>query len=125
MMADILLYNGDIVSDLYGDISLVTSHEEIIQSAINNIYTVYGENKFHRTLGNKIYNERLKSADSSLELIRKYCMDAVMTDNRVMSVRSIEATYDENNRHNVFISFSIMVADGKESVLSSTITIHI
>ncbi len=124
-MADILLDNGDITPSLYGDIAVVTSYDEIIQSAINNIYTIYGENIFHPTLGNKIYGERLKISQNSLDLVKKNCIDVIMTDDRILHVQSINARYDDDDKHNIYISFTIVISGDNKSVSSSSIKIYV
>ena len=121
-MADIFLNNGDISSSMYGDIAVVTSYDDITQSAANNILTVYGENQFHPNIGNMARLRRLKVADSSLETIQKDCINAIMTDNRIESVVSMIASYDEENANNVNISFTIKAIDG--TLMSNNITIN-
>lgn len=122
-MADIFLSNGDIPTTIYGDVAVVESYDEITQSAINNILTVYGENEYHTELGNMVYKRRLKFSSSSIETIKKDCINAIMIDERIDSVLSIKVSYDDDNKNNVNIEFTIKTVDG--TVTSSAIIIVI
>ena len=123
ILSDILFNNGDINNTIYGDISIITSYDEITQSAINNIYTIYGENQYHKNIGNAAYNRRLKISDSCLSIIEKDCINAIMIDDRIKKVISMVATRDKDNLYNVNVSFIIQAQD--DTLMSSNIKIYI
>lgn len=120
-MADILLKNGDISATPYGDIAVVTSYDEITQSAIDNILTIYGENQYHTDIGNMAYKRRLKISNSGLDIVKQDCINAILMDDRIDSVVSINAEYDKDNANNINISFVIKSTDG--TLMSNSITI--
>lgn len=122
-MADLFLTNGDISNTLFGDIGVVESYDEITQSAVNNVLTILGENQYHSDIGNMAHRRRLKSSDSNLDLVMKDCIDAILVDTRVDSVASITASYDNDNKNNINIAFTIKTTDG--TITSSTIIITI
>lgn len=123
-MADILFVNGDVSNTMYGDIAVVSSYDDITQFAINNILTIFGENEFHPEIGNMAYKRRLKVSDNSLRTIEKDCINATMqSDDRIDSVVSMNASYDDNNPNNVNIVFVIKAIDG--TLMSNNITISI
>ena len=121
-MSDIMLNNGDILNTIFGDVSVANEDEDIIQSAINNVLTIYGENEFHPDLGNTIYNDRNKLSSSNLVLIQDACKSAIeLNDDRVKQVTSITATKDADIYGSCIISFILETTDSK--VLSSSTTI--
>ena len=122
-MADIFLTNGDVATTIYGDIAVVESYDEITQSAVNNVLTIYGENQYHTDIGNMAYKRRLKLANSSIDTIKKDCVDAIMMDDRVSEVVSVDAYYDESNKNNIHISFVIKSIDGIPMSSSVILTI--
>lgn len=122
-MADIFLTNGDVATTIYGDIAVVESYDEITQSAVNNVLTIYGENQYHTDIGNMAYKRRLKLANSSIDTIKKDCIDAIMMDDRVSEVVSVDAYYDESNKNNIHISFVIKSIDGTPMSSSVILTI--
>ena len=122
-MADIFLTNGDVATTIYGDIAVIESYDEITQSAVNNVLTVYGENQYHTNIGNMAYKRRLKLANSSIDTIKKDCIDAIMIDDRVSEVVSVDAYYDESNKNNIYISFVIKSIDG--TLMSSSVILTI
>lgn len=121
-MADILLSNGDIDVSPYADLAIVQSYDEITQSAINNILTIYGENQFHPDIGNMVHNKRLKISNGGLATIIQDCSNAVMQDDRVAAVKSLTAEIDPDNNTKVNITFTLMAVDG--TLLSSMIAIY-
>lgn len=121
-MADILLSNGDIDVSPYSDLAIVQSYDEITQSAINNILTIYGENQFHPDIGNMVHNKRLKISNGGLATIIQDCSNAVMQDDRVAAVKSLTAEIDSDNNTKVNITFTLMAVDG--TLLSSMIAIY-
>lgn len=121
-MADILLSNGDIDVSPYADLAIVQSYDEITQSAINNILTIYGENQFHPDIGNMVHNKRLKISKGGLATIIQDCSNAIMQDDRVAAVKSLTAEIDPDNNTKVNITFTLMAVDG--TLLSSMIAIY-
>lgn len=96
-MIDILLRDGDLVADRYGDILLCHDEsEDIIQTANNNILLRYKGNKFHNELGNRVYNNRIKSNEGGIAIIQSECINAIMNDPRVRDVSSIDVTILED-----------------------------
>lgn len=96
-MIDILLRNGDLVAGRYGDISLCEDEsEDIVQTANDNILLRYGDNKFHKELGNKIYARRKKANQSGIEMIRAECINAIRHDHRVKEIKRINVTLLED-----------------------------
>lgn len=111
-MADIYLNSdGDIEATNFGDIAVVTSYDEITQTAVNNIKLIYGEDQFHIDIGNMAYNRRLKISESSLEVIKNDCISAVLKDTRVDKVISMTISYDDTP-NTLDIAFTLMVIDG-------------
>ena len=91
-MADIALVNRDIVASEFGDILIANDDDDIIQTAINNIMAIYGENEFHSEIGNTVYNGRYKMSENGLKEIANHCKDAIMRDYRVANVIEVIAT---------------------------------
>jgi hypothetical protein len=92
-MLDILLRDGDLVAGKYGDISLCEDeNEDVVQTANNNILLRYGNNKFHKELGNKVYNLRKKSNQSGIEMIQAECINAIHSDNRIREIKRVDVT---------------------------------
>lgn len=122
-MADIYLENGDLAATMFSDIAIVEGDDEILQMAIHNIRTIYGENQFHDEIGNKVYGRRLKVVDSDADVIVKDCINAIMQDDRIQSVTEMSVYSDEYDRHNLEIQFILLTTSG--SSISSTIQIQI
>ena len=111
-MADIYLNSdGDIEATNFGDIAVVTSYDEITQTAVNNIKLIYGEDQFHADIGNMAYNRRLKISESSLEVIKNDCISAVLKDTRVDKVVSMTVSYSDIP-NTLDIAFTLIVIDG-------------
>lgn len=122
-MGDIALVNGEIVRSQYGDISITTSdNDDIIQQAINSIYTKFGEMYLHPELGNKMLNGRYKIADDMSD-VEADCQEAMMYDERIDSVDEISIVRSSRIRGSVDINFTITTIYG--DVLSSDITVNI
>lgn len=121
-MGDIALVNGDIVVSQFDDISLVLDdNEDILQQAINNINTIYGEVIDHPTIGNMLFNNRNK-IKSDLSDIETYCEDAISSDERIDSVEDIVATRVKDTDM-VNISFTLLTIYGDTISSSSNISI--
>jgi hypothetical protein len=97
-MSDLLLYNGDLVADKYGDITLcIDEDSDVIQMANMNILLRFNSNKFHDYLGNKVYDRRIKANLNGMEIIRTECTNAIMnSDPRVKKVKQINTTLSDN-----------------------------
>lgn len=97
-MIDLLLQDGDLVADKYGDIMLCTDeNSDIIQTANKNMLLRFGGNKFHSNLGNKVYNRRIKANQSGIEIVRTECANAIInSDPRIREVRQINVTLTED-----------------------------
>lgn len=92
-MIDMLLRDGDLVADKYGDISLcIDESEDIIQTANHNILLRYGTNKFHKELGNLAYNNRVKANEGGIQIIQEECINAVLNDSRIREVKELNVT---------------------------------
>lgn len=92
-MLDILLRDGDLVASKYGDISPCEDEsEDVVQTANNNILLRYGDNKFHRELGNKAYSNRKKANQSGIEMIQSECINAIHNDDRIREIKQISVT---------------------------------
>lgn len=118
-MVDILLRDGDLVADRYGDISLCANEsDDIIQTANNNIILRFGGNKFHTELGNKIYNRRIKSNQSGIEAVREECVDAIISgDPRIREVKQVVVTLLEDA--NCMVDYVVVYAKTKEEIVSN------
>lgn len=121
MDADILLTNGDMRSNNYGDIDLVGGGDEIIQTAISNILTVHGEIPSDPTRGNMIYNRRIKMTRSGLRQVESDSKNAILQDPRVVDVVYISAAKSDTVPYQCDIQFQIRDIDG--NTLSSTTVI--
>lgn len=123
-MADIYLDNGELASTMFGDIAIVSNEDDdVLQMAIHNIRTIYGENQFHDDIGNKIYERRLKVIDTDADTIVKDCTNAIMQDDRVQTVQDMLVYADEHDRHSLEIEFTLVTTYG--SVIASTVQIQI
>ena len=90
-MNDLLIQNGDLVADRYGDITLCTDeNNDIIQMVNKNIVLRFGGNKFHKHLGNKVYSKRIKANQNGMEIVRAECINAILnSDSRIKKVKQI------------------------------------
>lgn len=122
-MADIYLDNGELVATMFSDIAIIDGDDEILQMAIHNIRTIYGENQFHTDIGNKIYERRLKVMDSDADTIIKDCTNAILQDDRVSAVTEMSVYADEHDKHNLEIQFVLLTTSG--SSISSMVQIQI
>lgn len=124
-MADIALISGDIVASNFGDILIADDNNDIVQTAINNIYTIRGANQFHPHIGNDVYNGRYKMSQNGLKEIASACMDAIMLDYRVINVVEVTAKNVSTleNYGLCEISFTLITIDGTQ--LSSSVTIQL
>lgn len=96
-MIDILLRNGDLVADRYGDISLCESeNEDVVQTANNNILLRRGGHKFHKELGNNAYNNRIKANETGIEIVQAECENAILNDPRIREVKQVDVTLLDN-----------------------------
>lgn len=110
-MADIYLREGDL-DVVNGDIAVVINHDEILQFAVHAIATIYGEMVFHPTVGNHVYERRLKVLESDANVIMQDCINAIMADDRVSEVTYMEVSYEERDKVNVFVKFTLRAIDG-------------
>lgn len=124
-MSDIALINGDMAVSSLGDILIVNDNDDIIQMAVNNIMTMYGNNQFHPNIGNTAYNMRFKMSEHGLEEVASRCKDAILQDYRVMNVIEIVAKNISTNSSygSCEILFSLITNDGTQLDSSVTITL--
>lgn len=121
-MADIYMREGDI--DISGgDISVVVNHDEILQFAVHAIATIYGEMIFHTDVGNHVYERRLKVLESDANVIMQDCTNAILADDRVEAVTYMEVSYEEEDKVNVFVKFTLRAIDG--ALISSMTSISL
>lgn len=115
-MIDILLRDGDLVADKYGDISLCDDEShDVVQTANNNILLRFGGNKFHKELGNKVYNRRIKANQSGIEMVQAECIDAITNgDPRIREVKQVIVTLLEDA--NCMVDYIVIYAKTKEVV---------
>lgn len=111
-MVDILLSDGDLVVDKYGDIMICNGEDaDVSQTANNSIMLRFGGNKFHDSLGNKVYNKRIKLNNSGISIIRSECISAILNgDSRVREVKYIAVTIPDKT-----------ILDSKNEITSITI----
>ena len=111
-MVDILLSDGDLVVDKYGDIMICNGEDaDVSQTANNSIMLKFGGNKFHDSLGNKVYNKRIKLNNSGINTIRSECISAILNgDSRVQEVKHIVVTMPDKT-----------ILDSKNEITSITI----
>lgn len=122
-MADIYLNNGELVATMFSDIAIVDGDDEILQMAIHNIQTIYGENQFHTDIGNKVHERRLKVMDSDADTIIKDCTNAILQDDRVSAVTEMSIYVDNHDKHNLEVQFILLTTSG--SSISSMVQIRI
>lgn len=97
-MLDILLRDGDLVADKYGDITMCGNEsDDVIQTANDNIMLRFRGNKFHQDLGNKVYNRRIKANQNGIEMVQAECTDAILNgDPRIREVKKVNVTLLED-----------------------------
>lgn len=120
-MIDLLLRNGDLVLDGYGDISLCGGEsDDIIQTANNNIMLRFANNMYHRELGNKIFTSRVKLNSSGMETVAHESSVAILDgDSRVSDIKSITATVSGKNECTIDYVLTLTngnMVDGRASI---------
>ena len=120
-MIDLLLRNGDLALDGYGDISLCGGEsDDIIQTANNNIMLRFANNMYHRELGNKIFTSRVKLNSSGMETVAHESSVAILDgDNRVSDIKSITATVSGKNECTIDYALTLTngnMVDGRASI---------
>lgn len=122
-MADIALINKDIIVSDFGDILVTGEEDDIIQMAINNIMTIYGENEIHPNIGNMAYHGRYKMSENGLREIAAQCQSAIMSDPRVANVVEVIAKNISTleNYGLCDISFVLITTSGAQ--LNSSVTV--
>lgn len=88
-MPDILLQNGDLVIGKNSDISMCYDEiDDVIQTANNNMMLRFGDNRYHRELGNRLFTSRIKYNQIGIDTIAIECRNAVMNgDSRVRDMQ--------------------------------------
>ena len=123
-MSDIMLIDGDMQHTSFDDLAIVVStDDDIIQSAINNIATIYGENQYHTELGNKILNTRLKLSNTDMIKVADECISAMKQDSRIKSIDNINIIKSTSIYGQCDIAFTITTINN--IVLSSSTSINI
>jgi len=117
-----LTTDNDILITDRGDIGLVYDNENLIQTAVNNMSTRYGELENDPTRGNKLYNSRVKFTDSGMRDVEVQCSDAILQDQRVSDILQISATYKD--QFECYVSFTIVdvnkrIIDGSTAIILS------
>lgn len=114
-MSDLLLKDGDLVLNTYGDITVCDSeHDDIIQMANNNMLMRFSDNIYHSDLGNKVYNKRIKLTDNGLEKIVAECKNAILTgDMRVSDIKMMNPTKDEGA--SCIVDYVLILNDGNST----------
>ena len=117
-MIDLLLQDGDLVADKYGDIMLCTDeNSDIIQMANKNLLLRFKGNKFHENLGNKIYGRRIKANQNGIEVVRSECINAIInSDPRIREVKQINVTLAEDANCMVDYVLTYIKSDTSELV---------
>lgn len=117
IMIDVLLVNGDLVANKYGDImACADESDDVVQTANNNILMRFGGNKFHDSLGNKIYSKRIKANQSGIETVQAECANAIINgDPRIRDVKQVIVTLLDNAR--CMVDYVVTYAKTKEEVL--------
>lgn len=123
-MADIYLDNGELASTMFGDIAIVTNEDDdVLQMAIHSIQTIFGENQFHDSIGNKVFSRRLKVTDLDADIIATDCSNAILQDDRVRSIQDMKIYADDKDKHNLEIEFTIITV--YNTIISSMVQIQI
>lgn len=123
-MADIALVNGDIITSSFGDILTIDDDEDIIQTAINNILTIKGDNIMHPELGNNAHNNRYKMSTRSFNEIAERCKEAILQDIRVASVLEVLVVNDKFISNACNVSFVLITVDDKQLSSSASVTMY-
>ena len=112
MNSDILLgASDDIDVTPSGDIALLYNNEAIIQRAINNIKTIYGESFIDDKRGNLAFERRLKLNDNGMRIIEQDCRNAILYDYDILEVPSIIASRNIGE-YSCSINFTIKIKNG-------------
>lgn len=119
-MGDIMLVNGDILDSVFSDIALSIDGNEIVQTASDNIQTIYGENPFHTDIGNKAFTYRTKITENDLIMVANDCKAAIMQDSRITDA-VVTVTQIKEGSTECEVSFSLITTDGE--VLNSAVNI--
>lgn len=124
-MSDLLLKNGDLALNAYGDIMICEDeHSDIIQMANNNILMKFADNIYHPDLGNKIYDKRIKLTDSGLEEVATECKNAILTgDIRVLDVKVMNATRGKDA--SCTVDYILILNDGNNTEIDGRASINI
>lgn len=98
-MIDLLFNNGDLVVDKYGDLVMCNSeHDDIIQTANNNILLRFGSHRYHPDIGNKVYIRRIKKNITGMNEVAVECKNAIINgDNRVFDVLQVNVSTVEDD----------------------------
>lgn len=115
---DIQLINGDLIQSIYGDLAVISDNDDILQTAINNINTKYGELELHNTYGNTAFAKRMKLSDINLSEVENACESAILQDERVSRITSISASKSTTVYGQCTMSFTLLTNDG--TILSSS-----
>lgn len=111
-MADISMTGRDIDISTLGDIEIAEGDDEILQFAVNAITTIYGEMVFHPTIGNPVYKRRLKITESGGDTVMQDCITTIKADDRVADVTYMEVYYEEEDKSQVYIKFTLVTTSG-------------
>lgn len=120
---DVMLTGSDLVRSLFGDLAIVSDDDDIIQTAINNIKTKYGEMELHPEFGNTAFTTRMKLSDTNMVSVENSCRIAILQDVRVSKVSRIKAIKSTDIYGQCDINFTLVTTDGK--VLDSGVSINI
>jgi hypothetical protein len=88
----------------------VNGDASIIQTAVNNMRTVYGEIWNDGTRGNMISSRRLKLNGDAMRQVEFDCRNAILNDARVADVPWISAT--RTSGYECSVAFTIKKHDG-------------
>lgn len=96
-MPDILLQNGDLVIGKNSDISMCYDiADDIIQTANNNIMMRFGDNRYHKEFGNKLFISRVKYNKAGIDMVATECENAIISgDSRIKDVQ-VSVTAEDN-----------------------------
>ena len=123
-MSDIMLdTDGDIMATQIGDIRIISNDDELIQMAVNNMSTIYGELENDLTRGNLVYSRRIKINNEGMRKVAYDCKNAILQDPRVVNVPYIDVTKTEGSDYGCTVKFNITKKDG--SVIEGSTAINI
>lgn len=118
------LVDGDIITSSFGDILTIDDNEDIIQTAVNNILTVKGDNILHPEIGNDAHNNRYKMSTRSFNEIAERCKEAILQDVRVDSVLEVLVVKDKYISNACNVSFVLVTTSGRQLYSGASITIY-